>query len=80
MQQVEVIAGMEEGAKFVNNGAGAVRNNDQLVFAGQTAGPNGAGGRGGRGGRGGPGRGNAASKLPGERPGGGQGQPPRKNP
>jgi membrane fusion protein, multidrug efflux system len=79
-EQIEVISGMNEGAKFVNAGAGAVRNNDQLVFAGQTGGPNGAGQAGGRGGRGGAGRGNgnAASKFQGERPGG-QGQPPRKD-
>ena len=53
---VEVLDGLREGAKFVNNGAAAVRNNDQLIYAGQ-AGGNGGGGQAGRGGRGGQGRG-----------------------
>lgn len=47
--QFEVLDGMQEGAKFVANGATAVRNNDQLLFAGQNGG--GPGGRGGQGGR-----------------------------
>jgi RND family efflux transporter MFP subunit len=79
-EQIEVLGGLNEGAKFVDNGAGAVRNNDQLLFAGGM----GNGGQ-GRGGRGGPGRGNAGgdpSKFQGQgqRPGGGQAQPPRKQP
>lgn len=67
----EVLDGMKEGAKFVNTGATAVRNNDQLLFAGQNGG--GPGGRGGQAGRG-------------ERPAGMTGQPgapggqPRKRP
>jgi RND family efflux transporter MFP subunit len=76
-EQIEVLGGLSEGARFVNNGAGAVRNNDQLLYAGQD-GP--SGGQAGRGGRGGQGRGNAASKLPGARPGGQSDQPPRKGP
>ena len=89
-EQIEVTGGMNEGAQFVNIGAAAVRNNDQLLFAGQDGGPNGAGqGRGGRGGqgRGGAGGGNGARKFQGQgqRPGGGQGapgegQPMRKRP
>jgi HlyD family secretion protein len=70
---IEVIGGMDEGSKFVNNGASAVRNNDQLMIAGQPGRPNGGGqGRGGRGGDG-------ARKGPGQgqRPGGG-GQPAQR--
>ena len=33
--QIEVVGGLKEGDKFVTNGAAAVRNNDQLLFAGQ---------------------------------------------
>ena len=50
-EQIEVLGGMDEGARFVTTGAGAVRNNDQLLYAGQAG-----GGQGGPGG-GGPGRG-----------------------
>ena len=47
--EIEILAGLKEGDRFVTNGAGAVRNNDQLVIAGEGAGPNGApGGAGGR--------------------------------
>lgn len=56
---IEVLDGMKEGSRFVSTGAGAVRNNDQLMYAGQ-AGGGGRGGQGGgqgRGGRGGEGRG-----------------------
>jgi membrane fusion protein, multidrug efflux system len=79
-EQIEVLGGMDEGAKFVNVGAAAVRNNDQLLYAGQAGGPNGGGGEG----RGGQGRGNAgdgARKFQGQgqRPGG-EGGPPRKRP
>lgn len=58
-ETIEVLDGLKEGAKFVNNGASAVKNNDQLVYAGQGGGPGagGGGGRGGRGGRGGQGGG-----------------------
>ena len=85
-ESIEVLEGLAEGAKFVNNGAGAVRNNDQLLIAGQPGGGQGGPGRG-------PGRGNAgdgARKFQGgqgQRPGGGQppapggeGQPARKRP
>jgi hypothetical protein len=66
---VEVLGGLNEGAKFVNNGASAVRNNDQLLFAGQGGGEGGGnGGRAGRGGGQGPGRGGR----------GGQGQAPKQ--
>ena len=84
-EQVEVIGGMEEGAKFVNIGATAVRNNDQLLYAGQAGGPTAGGGGQGRGGFGGDG----ARKFQGQgqRPGGGQpgapggeGRPQRKRP
>jgi RND family efflux transporter MFP subunit len=54
-ENVEILSGLKEGDKFVTTGAGAVRNNDQLLIAGQ-AGPGGAGrggqGRGGQGGEG----------------------------
>jgi len=83
-EQIEVLGGMEEGAKFVNTGAAAVRNNDQLLYAGQGDGPSGGGtgGRGGRGGSGGGQGGNGARKYQGQgqRPGGGEGQPARKRP
>ena len=65
--QFEVLDGLKEGAKFVNNGASAVRNNDQLLYAGQAGGNGGRGGRGGQGGQGG-----------GQGRGRGQGQPPAK--
>src|SRR5687768_108940 len=42
--QIEVVAGLKEGDRFVTTGAAAVRNNDQLIIAGE-AGP--AGGPGG---------------------------------
>jgi membrane fusion protein, multidrug efflux system len=62
---IEVLGGLEEGARFVNNGAGAVRNNDQLLFAGAGGGAGGRGGRGGRGGNGGAGRGPGGNGAPG---------------
>jgi RND family efflux transporter MFP subunit len=66
---IEVLDGLKEGARFVNNGASAVRNNDQLLFAGQGGGEGGGnGGRAGRGGGQGPGRGGR----------GGQGQAPKQ--
>ena len=49
--QIEILSGLNEGDKFVTTGATAVRNNDQLVIAGQD-GPSGAGGPGGNAGRG----------------------------
>jgi len=82
-EQIEVLAGLQEGAKFVNLGAAAVRNNDQLLYADQGDGPSGgSGGRGGRGGVGGGQGGNGARKFQGQgqRPPGGEGQPPGKRP
>jgi RND family efflux transporter MFP subunit len=56
---VEITGGLKEGDKFVTTGAAAVRNNDQLIIAGQ-GGPGG-----GDAGRGGPGGGDGARKFPG---------------
>jgi membrane fusion protein, multidrug efflux system len=65
-EQIEIVDGLKEGDRFVVAGAGAVRNNDQLIIAGEPAaagGPGGArsggpgkkfGGPGGQGGPGGP--------------------------
>lgn len=73
---IEVLDGLKEGAKFVNNGAGAVRNNDQLLYAGQVNRQNGGGpGKGGGQGKGG------ARKFQGQQgQGGGEGQPQRQRP
>jgi membrane fusion protein, multidrug efflux system len=61
---IEIVSGLKEGDRFVTTGAGAVRNNDQLIIAGQ-GGPGGPGkGRGNVAGRGGPG-GDGARKGPG---------------
>ncbi|HUQ89392.1 MAG TPA: efflux RND transporter periplasmic adaptor subunit [Vicinamibacterales bacterium] len=91
-EQIEVIEGLAEGGKFVNNGAGAVRNNDQLMFAGAGGGNGGQGGQGrGRGNFGGGANGgnggDGARKFQGQgqRPGGqgapgGEGGQPRKRP
>jgi membrane fusion protein, multidrug efflux system len=49
-ETIEILSGLKEGDKFVTTGAAAVRNNDQLLIAGQ-AGPGGPGAPGG-GGRG----------------------------
>jgi RND family efflux transporter MFP subunit len=68
-ETIEIVNGLKEGDRFVTTGAAAVRNNDQLIIAGQAApgGPGGAGGPGkGRGntaGRGGQG-GEGARKIP----------------
>lgn len=84
-EQIEVLGGMNEGTRFVTTGAGAVRNNDQLLYAGQAGGGQGGpgGGRGGfqkggRGGQGGPGNGaaGAAGGGDGARKFQGQGQRP----
>ena len=49
-EHVEIVDGLKEGDRFVTTGAAAVRNNDQLIIAGEA-------GRGGPGGgRGGPGK------------------------
>jgi hypothetical protein len=81
-ETIEVLGGLIEGAKFVNTGAAAVRNNDQLLYAGQGGNGQGRGGRGGRGaGQGGnpqgaSGGGNGADGTrkfqQGQAPGGGQ--------
>jgi len=81
-EQVEIIGGLQEGDRFVTTGAAAVRNNDQLIIAGEgNAGGPGGQGRGGQGGEG------ARKSQGGQRPGGmtgqsgapGEGQP-RKRP
>jgi RND family efflux transporter MFP subunit len=84
---MEVLDGMKEGTKFVTTGAGAVRNNDQLLFAGAGGGRGGQGGTGGRGGQGGQGGDGTRKFQGGQRPAGGQpgapggeGQPMRKRP
>jgi RND family efflux transporter MFP subunit len=66
--QIEILSGLNEGDKFVTTGAAAVRNNDQLIIAGQ-GGPAGGGAQRGQG-RGGQGRGGqgAANSAPGEQP------------
>jgi RND family efflux transporter MFP subunit len=82
-EQLEIVAGLEEGQRFVVAGAGAVRNNDQLVIAGESAGapggPRGGGpgkkfGGGGGQGQGGPGGAGGPRKRPegGQRPQGNQ--------
>jgi membrane fusion protein (multidrug efflux system) len=74
-EQIEVLAGLKEGDRFVTTGAAAVRNNDQLIIAGEGAANGGAPAAGGQGGR----------KFGGQRPdgkkfGGGEGGQPRKRP
>jgi len=71
---IEILTGLKEGDKFVTTGAAAVRNNDQLLIAGQ-AGPGGPGGPGG-GGRG-QGRGGMTGQPPAA---GAEGAPARKRP
>ena len=71
---IEIVAGLKEGDRFVTTGAGAVRNNDQLIIAGEGDGPSVPGGTpNGTGARkfGGPG---------GKKFGGGEGGTPRKRP
>jgi membrane fusion protein (multidrug efflux system) len=71
-EQVEILTGLQEGDRFVNAGAGAVRNNDQLVVAGEVSdGPSGSPGAPGGRKFGGPG---------GKKFGGGEGGQPRKRP
>ena len=73
-EQIEILAGLKEGDRFVTTGAAAVRNNDQLIIAGEPSdGPSGGPGSGAPGGRtvGGPG---------GKKFGGGEGGQPRKRP
>ena len=73
--QIEILSGLKEGDRFVTTGAGAVRNNDQLIVAGEGDGPSSApaGSPAGNGARkfGGPG---------GKKFGGGEGGQPRKRP
>ena len=73
-EQIEILTGLKEGDRFVTTGAGAVRNNDQLLIAGEaTDGPSGGPGapQGDARKFGGPG---------GKKFGGGEGGQPRKRP
>ena len=76
-EQIEILAGLKEGDRFVTTGAAAVRNNDQLIIAGE-------GGPGGAGAPGGSQSGTGARKFGGQRPDGkkfgGEGGQPRKRP
>ena len=71
-EHIEILAGLKEGDRFVAAGAGAVRNNDQLVIAGEmnSDGPSGAGAPGGR----------KFGAPGGKKFGGGDGTQPRKRP
>ncbi len=71
-EHIEVVAGLKEGDRFVTTGAAAVRNNDQLIIAGE-AGPGAPGGA--------P-TGTGARKFggPGGKNFGGEGGQPRKRP
>jgi RND family efflux transporter MFP subunit len=72
--QIEILAGLKEGDRFVTTGAGAVRNNDQLIIAGEGGAPGG-----GMPGGGSPG----GKKFGGGGPGGkkfGDGGPAKKRP
>ena len=42
-EHIEVLSGLKEGDRFVTTGAAAVRNNDQLIIAGEGGGPGGPG-------------------------------------
>jgi membrane fusion protein (multidrug efflux system) len=70
--QIEIVSGLQEGDRFVTTGAGAVRNNDQLIIAGEGGGAGGPGGP--RTGNGGPGKkfGGNGQGGPRKRPEGGQ--------
>ena len=49
-EEIEILTGLKEGDRFVTTGAGAVRNNDQLIIAGEAPssdGPSGGGRPGG---------------------------------
>jgi RND family efflux transporter MFP subunit len=69
---IEILAGLKEGDRFITTGAGAVRNNDQLIIAGEGGGP----------GQGMPGAGGPGAKKSGgpggKKFGGGGGGQPRK--
>lgn len=72
-EQIEILSGLKEGDRFVTTGAGAVRNNDQLVVAGEA----------GDGPSGGPGGSPAGARKfggPGGKTFGGEGGQPRKRP
>ena len=74
---IEIVGGLKEGDRFVTTGAAAVRNNDQLIIAGEGGAANGAT-------NGGAGRKFGEGKFGGQRPdgkkfGGGEGSP-RKRP
>ena len=92
-EHIEIVAGLKEGDRFVTTGAGAVRNNDQLIVAGEGGGPGqgapGAGGGrkfgGGQGGPGGQGGGQGGRKFGASQTGAqgapaGDGAAPRKRP
>ena len=71
-EQIEILSGLKEGDRFVTTGAGAVRNNDQLLIAGEANdGPGGAAGAGG---------GRKFNGTGGKKFGGGEGGQPRKRP
>jgi RND family efflux transporter MFP subunit len=72
---IEIKSGVKEGDRIVTTGATAVKNNDQLLIAGQDGPSGGSGGRGGRG-RGGEGRGAMGARGP----SGGQGAPQGQRP
>jgi RND family efflux transporter MFP subunit len=67
-EHIEILSGLKEGDQFVTTGAAAVRNNDQLLIAGEAAsdGPSGSG--------------RPAGKFGQGKFGGGEGGQPRKRP
>ena len=67
-ERIEILSGLNEGDRFVTTGAGAVRNNDQLIIAGE-------GGPGGASTMDGP-----STRPAGKKFGGGDGGQPRKRP
>ena len=72
--QIEILAGLNEGDRFVTTGAGAVRNNDQLIIAGEGGAP-GGGGAAGAGARKFDGEGKFGGQRPdGKKFGGGEGR------
>ena len=74
-EHIEILSGLKEGDRFVTTGAGAVRNNDQLIIAGDMSdGPSGGPGAGG------PGDGRKFGGPGGKKFGGGEGGQPRKRP
>ena len=71
---IEIVGGLKEGDRFVTTGAAAVRNNDQLIIAGEGGAPAGAGG-----GKFGDGKFSGGQRPGGKKFGGGEGSP-RKRP